>query len=172
MGYKYQFITLAGFHSINYSMFELASGYRDRGMAAYCELQNAEFDAEEQGYTATRHQREVGAGWFDAISVAVKGGQSATTTMDDSTKEAKFQGEEKPVAAEWETRVQFLFRSKGNAEGPGGQPALSLDGSREPEGVFAFPLPGFYGQFFYSDAIAIARSPRFVPVGGTFKSRL
>jgi isocitrate lyase len=100
MGYKYQFITLAGFHSMNYSMFELASGYRDRGMAAYCELQNAEFDAEERGYTATRHQREVGAGWFDAISVAVKGGQSATTAMDDSTEEAQFQGEEKPVAAE------------------------------------------------------------------------
>jgi isocitrate lyase len=100
MGYKYQFITLAGFHSMNYSMFELASGYRDRGMAAYCELQNAEFDAEDRGYTATRHQREVGAGWFDAISVAVKGGQSATTAMDDSTEEAQFQAEEKPVAAE------------------------------------------------------------------------
>ena len=94
MGYKYQFITLAGFHSMNYSMFELASGYRDRGMAAYCELQNAEFDAEDRGYTATRHQREVGAGWFDAISVAVKGGQSATTAMDDSTEEAQFQAEE------------------------------------------------------------------------------
>ena len=100
MGYKYQFITLAGFHSMNYSMFELASSYRERGMAAYCELQNAEFDAEDRGYTATRHQREVGAGWFDAISVAVKGGQSATTAMDDSTEEAQFQAEEKPLAAE------------------------------------------------------------------------
>ncbi len=100
MGYKYQFITLAGFHSMNYSMFELASNYRNRGMAAYCELQDAEFDAEERGYTATRHQREVGAGWFDAISLAVKGGQSATTAMADSTEEAQFQGEVKSMAAE------------------------------------------------------------------------
>ena len=99
MGYKYQFITLAGFHSLNYSMFELASDYRDRGMAAYCELQNAEFDAEPRGYTATRHQREVGAGWFDAISVAVKGGHSATTALSDSTEEAQFVAGESPAAA-------------------------------------------------------------------------
>ena len=100
MGYKYQFITLAGFHSMNFSMFQLASGYRDRGMEAYCELQNAEFDAEASGYTATRHQREVGAGWFDAISVAVKGGQSATTAMADSTEEAQFTATEDSMAAE------------------------------------------------------------------------
>jgi isocitrate lyase len=93
MGYKYQFITLAGFHSMNFSMYQLANGYRDRGMAAYCELQNAEFEAEAIGYTATRHQREVGAGWFDAISVAVKGGQSATTAMDESTESAQFAAE-------------------------------------------------------------------------------
>ena len=98
MGYKYQFITLAGFHSMNFSMFQLASGYRDRGMAAYCELQNAEFDAETSGYTATRHQREVGAGWFDAISVAVKGGQSATTAMADSTEEAQFTADDSMAA--------------------------------------------------------------------------
>ncbi|MGB0161658.1 MAG: isocitrate lyase [Candidatus Puniceispirillaceae bacterium] len=98
MGYKYQFITLAGFHSMNFSMFQLASGYRDRGMAAYCELQNAEFDAETFGYTATRHQREVGAGWFDAISVAVKGGQSATTAMADSTEEAQFTADDSMAA--------------------------------------------------------------------------
>ena len=90
MGYKYQFITLAGFHSMNHSMYQLASDYRERGMAAYCELQNAEFDAEEIGYTATRHQREVGAGWFDAISLAVKGGQSATTALEGSTEKAQF----------------------------------------------------------------------------------
>ena len=100
MGYKYQFITLAGFHSLNHSMYQLATGYRDRGMAAYCELQNAEFAAEADGYTATRHQREVGAGWFDAISVAVKGGQSATTAMADSTEAAQFTAEEESVAAE------------------------------------------------------------------------
>ena len=90
MGYKFQFITLAGFHSLNYSMYDLADGYRDRGMAAYAELQNAEFDAEDRGYTAHRHQREVGAGWFDAISVAVKGGNSSTTALKDSTEDAQF----------------------------------------------------------------------------------
>ena len=100
MGYKYQFITLAGFHSLNHSMYQLATGYRDRGMEAYCELQDAEFAAEADGYTATRHQREVGAGWFDAISVAVKGGQSATTAMADSTEEAQFTAEEGSIAAE------------------------------------------------------------------------
>ena len=90
MGYKFQFITLAGFHSLNHGMYQLASGYRDRGMAAYSELQNAEFAAEEMGYTAHRHQREVGAGWFDAISVAVKGGMSSTTALNDSTEDAQF----------------------------------------------------------------------------------
>lgn len=90
MGYKFQFITLAGFHSLNHGMYQLATGYRDRGMAAYSELQNAEFAAEEIGYTAHRHQREVGAGWFDAISVAVKGGASSTTALADSTEDAQF----------------------------------------------------------------------------------
>ena len=98
MGYKYQFITLAGFHSMNFAMYELARDYRDRGMAAYSELQNAEFAAEVNGYTATRHQREVGAGWFDAISVAVKGGQSATTALNDSTEEAQFTGDQEKAA--------------------------------------------------------------------------
>jgi len=90
MGYKFQFITLAGFHSLNYSMYELARGYAENGMAAYAKLQNAEFDAEAVGYTAHRHQREVGAGWFDAISVAVKGGASSTTALTDSTEEDQF----------------------------------------------------------------------------------
>ena len=91
MGYKFQFITLAGFHSLNYGMFELARTYKERGMAAYSELQDAEFSAEADGYTAHRHQREVGAGWFDAISVAVKGGASVTTALADSTEEAQFE---------------------------------------------------------------------------------
>ena len=100
MGYKFQFITLAGFHSLNYSMYDLADGYRDRGMAAYAELQNAEFKAEDRGYTAHRHQREVGAGWFDAISVAVKGGASSTTALKDSTEDAQFigSGKTRPAA--------------------------------------------------------------------------
>ncbi len=90
MGYKYQFVTLAGFHSLNLSMFELARGYRDRGMAAYCELQEAEFAAEANGYTATRHQREVGTGYFDAISIAISGGASSTTALKDSTEAEQF----------------------------------------------------------------------------------
>ena len=76
MGYKFQFVTLAGFHSLNHAMFELARDYRDRGMAAYSELQQAEFASEAAGYTATRHQREVGTGYFDAIASAVSGGNS------------------------------------------------------------------------------------------------
>ena len=98
MGYKYQFITFAGFHSMNFAMYELARDYHDSGMAAYSELQNAEFAAEVNGYTATRHQREVGAGWFDAISVAVKGGQSATTALNDSTEDAQFTGDQEKAA--------------------------------------------------------------------------
>jgi len=90
MGYKFQFITLAGFHQLNYGMFELARGYRDRQMAAYSELQEAEFAAEAAGYTATRHQREVGTGYFDAVSLTITGGASSTTAMAESTEAAQF----------------------------------------------------------------------------------
>jgi isocitrate lyase len=90
MGYKFQFVTLAGFHSLNHGMFELASGYRDRGMAAYSELQQAEFASEASGYTATRHQREVGTGYFDAVATAISGGQSSTVALKESTESAQF----------------------------------------------------------------------------------
>ncbi len=90
MGYKFQFITLAGFHQLNFGMFELARGYRDRQMAAYSELQDAEFAAEANGYTATKHQREVGTGYFDAVSMAISGGRSSTTAMHGSTEHAQF----------------------------------------------------------------------------------
>jgi isocitrate lyase len=90
MGYKFQFITLAGFHQLNYGMFELARGYRSRQMAAYCELQEAEFAAEINGYTATKHQREVGTGYFDAVSRAISGGLSSTTAMTGSTEQTQF----------------------------------------------------------------------------------
>ena len=93
MGYKYQFVTLAGFHQLNHGMFELASGYRDRGMAAYSELQQAEFGAEAAGYTATRHQREVGTGYFDLVAQAVAGGESSTTALAESTEAAQFKKE-------------------------------------------------------------------------------
>jgi len=90
MGYKFQFVTLAGFHALNHGMFELARQYRDRGMAAYSELQQAEFAAEEHGYSATRHQREVGTGYFDEVSKALSGGTSSTTALSGSTEEAQF----------------------------------------------------------------------------------
>ncbi len=90
MGYKFQFVTLAGFHSLNHGMFELARGYKDYGMAAYSQLQQAEFDSEEHGYTATRHQREVGTGYFDQVSMVVSGGTSSTTALKGSTEAEQF----------------------------------------------------------------------------------
>jgi isocitrate lyase len=93
MGYKFQFITLAGFHSLNTAMFELARGYAETGMSAYVALQQAEFALEPQGYTATRHQREVGAGYFDRIATAVSGGESSTLALKGSTEEEQFETE-------------------------------------------------------------------------------
>jgi len=91
MGYKFQFVTLAGFHAVCESMFDLASGYARGGMSAYVELQEREFALEEAGYTATRHQREVGAGYFDAVLGAVTGGESSTLALKGSTEEAQFE---------------------------------------------------------------------------------
>jgi isocitrate lyase len=90
MGYKFQFVTLAGFHALNYSMFRLAHGYKERGMAAYSELQEAEFAAEDDGYTATKHQREVGTGYFDAVAQVIAGGKSSTTALRGSTEQDQF----------------------------------------------------------------------------------
>jgi isocitrate lyase len=90
MGYKFQFVTLAGFHALNHSMFELARGYKDRGMAAYSELQQAEFASEIHGYSATRHQREVGTGYFDEVSMVISGGTSSTTALKGSTEAEQF----------------------------------------------------------------------------------
>jgi len=90
MGYKFQFITLAGFHALNYSMFTLAKGYRESQMTAYVALQQAEFGSEKDGYTATKHQREVGAGYFDDVTQTVTAGQSSVTAMKGSTEEEQF----------------------------------------------------------------------------------
>ncbi len=90
MGYKFQFVTLAGFHSLNHGMFELALGYKDRGMAAYSELQQREFASEGAGYSATRHQREVGTGYFDQVAMTLSGGASSTTALGESTEAAQF----------------------------------------------------------------------------------
>jgi isocitrate lyase len=90
MGYKFQFVTLAGFHALNHAMFELAHAYRDEGMAAYSRLQQAEFASEPRGYTATRHQREVGTGYFDDVANVIASGQASTTALADSTESAQF----------------------------------------------------------------------------------
>ena len=91
MGYRFQFITLAGFHALNFSMFELARGYKAQQMSAYVSLQQAEFAAEAHGYTATKHQREVGAGYFDAVTQTVSGGNSSITALAGSTEEQQFE---------------------------------------------------------------------------------
>jgi len=91
MGYKFQFITLAGWHSLNYHTFQLAHEYRERGMSAYVELQQAEFTAEQVGYTATKHQREAGTSYFDKVLLTVTGGQASTTALAGSTEAAQFQ---------------------------------------------------------------------------------
>ncbi|MFL6567996.1 MAG: isocitrate lyase [Chthoniobacterales bacterium] len=90
MGYKFQFVTLAGFHALNYSMFKLARGYKNRGMAAYSELQEEEFAAEADGYTATKHQREVGTGYFDEVAQVIAGGECSTTALTGSTEAEQF----------------------------------------------------------------------------------
>jgi isocitrate lyase len=91
MGYRFQFITLAGFHALNFSMFELARGYKAQQMSAYVALQQAEFAAEEHGYTATKHQREVGAGYFDEVTQAVSGGTSSLSALKGSTELQQFE---------------------------------------------------------------------------------
>ena len=95
MGYKFQFITLAGFHVLNYGMFDLASSYAREGMSAFVRVQEAEFAAEKHGYTATRHQREVGAGYFDTVTQIIQGGKSSVTALTGSTEEMQFHGRDK-----------------------------------------------------------------------------
>jgi len=90
-GYKFQFITLAGFHALNYSMFQLARGYAARDMSAYVELQTEEFGAESVGYTATKHQREVGTGYFDEVTQVIAGGNSSLSALHGSTEQEQFE---------------------------------------------------------------------------------
>jgi isocitrate/methylisocitrate lyase len=99
MGYRFQFITLAGFHALNYSMFHLAHGYARRQMSAFVELQQAEFAAADKGFTAVKHQREVGTGYFDSVSQAIQGSQSSTVALRGSTEEAQFQPSQSAAAA-------------------------------------------------------------------------
>jgi isocitrate lyase len=90
MGYKFQFVTLAGWHSLNFGMFQLAAEYKETGMHAYSNLQNLEFDAEQSGYTAVKHQQEVGTGYFDAVATTVSGGESSTVALKESTETEQF----------------------------------------------------------------------------------
>ena len=99
LGYRFQFITLAGFHALNQSMFELARGYAEEGMTAYVRLQEREFELESHGYTATRHQREVGDGYFDLVAQAASAGESSTLALDGSTEEAQFEEAAKPLSS-------------------------------------------------------------------------
>ncbi len=99
MGYKFQFITLAGFHALNYGMFELAHGYARNNMSAFVELQQKEFAAADKGFTAVKHQREVGTGYFDAVTQTIEGGKSSTTALHGSTEEAQFEDQEEAVHA-------------------------------------------------------------------------
>jgi isocitrate lyase len=98
MGYKFQFITLAGFHSLNYSMFNLAHGYARRGMSAFVEMQEAEFAAVEKGFSAVRHQREVGTGYFDAVTTTVQGSATSTTALAHSTEDEQFFDKKKSLS--------------------------------------------------------------------------
>jgi isocitrate lyase len=99
MGYRFQFITLAGFHALNHSMFELSYAYHRSGMSAYANFQQTEFESEARGYTATRHQREVGAGYFDQVALAISGGAASTTALHGSTEEAQFTRSAAPLGA-------------------------------------------------------------------------
>jgi isocitrate lyase len=98
MGYRFQFITLAGFHSLNYGMFNLAHGYARRQMSAFVELQEAEFAAADKGFTAVKHQREVGTGYFDTVTQTIQGAQSSTVALKGSTEEAQFHPDEAVAA--------------------------------------------------------------------------
>ncbi|MBS1796981.1 MAG: isocitrate lyase, partial [Acidobacteria bacterium] len=99
MGYKFQFITLAGFHSVNYAMFELAKGYKESGMTAYSVLQEQEFEAETDGYRATKHQSFVGTGYFDAVTQVITGGISSIGALKGSTEEEQFEAHPENLAA-------------------------------------------------------------------------
>ena len=99
MGYKFQFVTLAGFHALNFSMFELARDYARDGMAAYVRLQQAEFAAEPRGYTATKHQREVGTGYFDEVAQVIASGSASTLALNDSTEAEQFYPTQASAAA-------------------------------------------------------------------------
>ena len=90
MGYKFQFITLAGFHALNHGMFDLATKYKESGMTGYVQLQEREFADAARGFTATKHQREVGTGYFDAVATAITGGETSTKALEGSTEEAQF----------------------------------------------------------------------------------
>ena len=115
MGYKFQFVTLAGFHAINAAMFDLAHAYRDEGMLAYTRLQEREFEMENQGYRAVKHQSFVGAGYFDDLNRTINGGQSSTTALKGSTEEAQFI--EEPAEPDFEESEPVAIEPRTNGAG-------------------------------------------------------
>ena len=153
MGYKFQFITLAGFHALNESMFELARGYAAEGMPAYVRLQEREFALEEVGYTATKHQREVGAGWFDEIAQAVSGGASSTLALKGSTEEEQFHNGNGAVDGRTE---RSIWHSPPSMEG--GQPirVLVVDDHQ----IFTHALTTVLGQDGRFEVVGTAATGR------------
>ena len=145
MGYKFQFVTLAGFHALNHGMFELARAYRDEGMTAYSRLQQAEFASEAHGYTATRHQREVGTGYFDDVAKVIAAGQASTHGARGLDRERAVLGFSAPEAVRWMTATA-LHRSPGVG--------CPLDGTRryvQSSAPARHPLEGARGRTFSSD---------------------
>jgi len=130
MGYKYQFITLAGYHSLNHSMFSLAHDYRNRGMSAYSELQEREFADEKIGYSATKHQREVGTGYFDMVNQVISSGKTSTLALEGSTESEQFGNSPKKKAGGKTTKKKTTKRNspkKSGSRGGNGR-AISMKG--------------------------------------------
>ena len=111
MGYKYQFITLAGWHALNLSMFELSRAYKAEGMYAYSNLQNREFDNEENGFRAAKHQAFVGTGYFDVVQNTVTAGNASTVAMEGSTEEEQFHSADPPIVSEMDKRQPIRHKS-------------------------------------------------------------
>jgi isocitrate lyase len=151
MGYKFQFVTLAGFHAINYSMFQLALDYKDRGMAAYSRMQQAEFALARYGYTAINHQREVGTGYFDQVALAAAGGQASTTALADSTEAAQFHHKVK------EAVEQAVDKQKPKAT-PEPKDTIPLSYANRPIGTSYDPFQVRPARSFHSGFVVPSRS--------------
>jgi 2-methylisocitrate lyase-like PEP mutase family enzyme len=161
MGYKFQFVTLAGFHALNHSMFQLAADYKDRGMSAYTDLQQAEFGAERQGYTATRHQREVGTGYFDLVTEVVSGGTSSTKALVGSTEAAQFSDADRLAAAETTIEEDHAQLDRLSARVRGAKDAEAVAGGLE---ELTAALAGHFAREEAEDGLhglVVRRAPQY-----------